>query len=193
MALNNYEEDPFDQESFQQDLEPEPEKKPANRTFLTVLIVLGLVFLIGLLGLMLLAPKFIANQRAAQMEQAALINAANTATAMAGFAQESQLQTQAAQTAIALTPTAAPTNTPVVVVATHTPVVASTELSAEEMATVSALQTQMAGGGSVVAATPTELPDAGFADEFGLPLMGGLAIVLIVVIIFSRKLRLSSR
>ena len=195
MALNNYEEDPFDQESFQQDLEPEPEpeKKPGNRTFLTVLIVLGLVFLVGLLGLLLLAPKFIANQRAAQMEQAALINAANTATAMAGFSQESQLQTQAAQTAIALTPTAAPTNTPVVVVATHTPVVASTELSAEEMATVSALQTQMAGGGSVVAATPTELPDAGFADEFGLPLMGGLAIVLIVVIIFSRKLRLSSR
>ncbi len=192
MALNNYEEDPFDQESFQQDLEPEPEKKPGNRTFLTVLIVLGLVFLVGLLGLLLLAPKFIANQRASQMEQAALINAANTATAMAGFAQESLLQTQAAQTSIALTPTAAPTNTPVVVVATHTPVVASTELSAEELATVSALQTQMAGQGTAVA-TPTELPDAGFADEFGLPLMGGLAIVLIVVIIFSRKLRLSSR
>ncbi len=192
MALNNYEEDPFDQESFQQDLEPEPEKKPGNRTFLTVLIVLGLVFLVGLLGLLLLAPKFIANQRASQMEQAALINAANTATAMAGFAQESLLQTQAAQTSIALTPTAAPTNTPVVVVATHTPVVASTELSAEELATVSALKTQMAGQGTAVA-TPTELPDAGFADEFGLPLMGGLAIVLIVVIIFSRKLRLSSR
>ena len=192
MALNNYEEDPFDQESFQQDLEPEPEKKPGNRTFLTVLIVLGLVFLVGLLGLLLLAPKFIANQRASQMEQAALINAANTATAMAGFAQESLLQTQAAQTSIALTPTAAPTNTPVVVVATHTPVVASTELSAEELATVSALKTQMAGQGTAVA-TPTELPDAGFAVEFGLPLMGGLAIVLIVVIIFSRKLRLSSR
>jgi len=192
MALNNYEEDPFDQESFQQDLEPEPEKKPGNRTFLTVLIVLGLVFLVGLLGLLLLAPKFIANQRASQMEQAALINAANTATAMAGFAQESLLQTQAAQTSIVLTPTAAPTNTPVVVVATHTPVVASTELSAEELATVSALKTQMAGQGTAVA-TPTELPDAGFADEFGLPLMGGLAIVLIVVIIFSRKLRLSSR
>jgi len=30
MALNNYEEDPFDQESFQQDLEPEPEKKPGK-------------------------------------------------------------------------------------------------------------------------------------------------------------------
>ena len=194
MALNNYEEDPFDQESFQQDLEPEPEKKPGNRTFLTVLIVLGLVFLVGLLGLLLLAPKFIANQRASQMEQAALINAANTATAMAGFAQESLLQTQAAQTSIALTPTAAPTNTPVVVVATHTPVVASTELSAEELATVSALKTQMAGSGQgTPVAAPTELPDAGFADEFGLPLMGGLAIVLIVVIIFSRKLRLSSR
>ncbi len=192
MALNNYEEDPFDQESFQQDLEPEPEKKPGNRTFLTVLIVLGLVFLVGLLGLLLLAPKYIANQRAAQMEQAALINAANTATVMAGFAQESQFLTQQAQTAIALTPTAAPTNTPVVVIATHTPVVASTELSAQELATLAALKTQMAVQGTVVA-TPTELPDTGFADEFGLPLMGGLAVVLIVVIIFSRKLRLSSR
>jgi len=192
MALNNYEEDPFDQESFQQDLEPEPEKKPGNRTFLTVLIALGLVFLVGLLGLLLLAPKYIANQRAAQMEQAALINAANTATVMAGFAQESQFLTQQAQTAIALTPTAAPTNTPVVVIATHTPVVASTELSAQELATLAALKTQMAVQGTVVA-TPTELPDTGFADEFGLPLMGGLAVVLIVVIIFSRKLRLSSR
>ncbi len=192
MALNDYEEDPFDQESFQQDLEPEPVKKPGNRTFLTVLIILGLVFLVGLLGLLLLAPKYIANQRAAQMEQAALINAANTATVMAGFAQESQFLTQQAQTAIALTPTAAPTNTPVVVIATHTPVVASTELSAQELATLSALKTQMGVQGTVVA-TPTELPDTGFADEFGLPLMGGLAVVLIVVIIFSRKLRLSSR
>jgi len=126
------------------------------------------------------------------MEQAALINAANTATVMAGFAQESQFLTQQAQTAIALTPTAAPTNTPVVVIATHTPVVASTELSAQELATLAALKTQMAVQGTVVA-TPTELPDTGFADEFGLPLMGGLAVVLIVVIIFSRKLRLSSR
>ncbi|HOW92618.1 MAG TPA: hypothetical protein PK883_09905 [Anaerolineaceae bacterium] len=192
MALNDYEEDPFDQESFQQDLEPEPVKKPGNRTFLTVLIILGLVFLVGLLGLLLLAPKYIANQRAAQMEQAALINAANTATVMAGFAQESQFLTQQAQTAIALTPTAAPTNTPVVVIATHTPVVASTELSAQELATLSALKTQMAVQGTVVA-TPTELPDTGFADEFGLPIMGGMAVVLILVIIFSRKLRLSSR
>ena len=30
MALNNYEEDPFDQESFQQDLEPEPEPVPVS-------------------------------------------------------------------------------------------------------------------------------------------------------------------
>lgn len=192
MALNSYDDDPFDHDSFQEETPPEPEKKPGNRTFLTVIIVLGLVFLVALLGLLLLAPKYIANQRAAQMEQAALINAANTATAMAGVAQENQLQTQQAETAIALTPTVAPTNTPVVAVATHTPVVAGTELSAEEMATVAALQTQMGVQGTVVA-TPTALPETGFADEFGLPMMAGLAVVLIVIIIFSRNLRLSSR
>jgi len=191
MALNNYEEDPFDQESFQEEIPPEPEKKPGNRTFLTVIIVLGVIFLLALVALLIFAPKYLASQRADQMEQAALINAANTATAMAAINQANLLQTQLAQTAEALVPTAAPTNTPVVTVATNTPVV-SGGLSAAEMATVSALQTQMSGQGTL-APTPTELPDAGFADEYGLPLMAGLTAILVVIIIFSRKLRLSSR
>ena len=192
MALNNYDEDPFDSADFQDEYTPEPEKKPANRTFLTVIIVLGLIFLVALLALLIFAPNYIASQRAAQMEQAALINAANTATAMAGIMQQDQLKTQQALTALALTPTAAPTKTPVIAAATHTPVVAGGALSPEEMATVSALQTQMAAQGTVVA-TPTELPDAGFMDDIGLPAMGGLAVLLIAVIIFSRRLRLSSR
>jgi heme/copper-type cytochrome/quinol oxidase subunit 2 len=192
MALNNYEEDPFDRESFQEEIPPEPEKKPGNRTFLTVIIVLGGIFLLALVALLIFAPKYLASQRTDQMEQAALINAANTATAMAAINQANQLQTQLAQTAEALVPTTAPTNTPVVAVATNTPVVSGTGLSAAEMATVSALQTQMAGQGTLVA-TPTELPDTGFADEYGLPLMAGLTVILVVIIIFSRKLRLSSR
>lgn len=192
MALNNYEEDPFDRESFQEEISPEPEKKPGNRTFLTVIIVLGGIFLLALVALLIFAPKYLASQRADQMEQAALINAANTATAMAAINQANQLQTQLAQTAEALVPTTAPTNTPVVAMATNTPVVSGTGLSAAEMATVSALQTQMAGQGTLVA-TPTELPDAGFADEYGLPLMVGLTAILVVIILFSRKLRLSSR
>ena len=197
MALNSYDEDPFDREDYQEETPPEPEKKPGNRTFLTAIIILGIIFLVALLGLLVFAPKYIASQRAAQLEQAALINAANTATAIAGVVYQDQLNTQQALTAIALTPTVAPTNTPVIAVATHTPVVAGTGLSAEEMATVAALQTKMAVQGTVapggVVATPTELPDAGFMDDIGLPSMAGLAVLLIIIIIFSRNLRLSSR
>lgn len=192
MSLNNYDYDPFDQENFQEELKPEPKKKPGNRNFMIILIVLGVVFLLALLALILFAPKYIATQRSAQMEQAALINAANTATAMAGVAQENQQLTAQASTATALVPTTAPTSTPTVIVPTHTPVVAGTGLSVEEMATVSALQTKMAAQGTAVV-TPTELPETGFAEDMGLPTMAGIAAFLIIMIIFIRNLRLSAR
>lgn len=190
MSLDNFSDDQFDSEVFPEDLPPEPVKRSGNRTFLTVIIILGVVFLLALLGLLFFAPKYLANQRAANMEQAALINAANTATAMAAVSMANQQQTALALTAIALKPPAIPTKTPVVAVVANTPVVAGTGLSESEMATVAALQTQMGGQATLV---PTELPDAGFADEVGLPLMGGMALLLVVIIIFSRKLRLSSR
>ena len=202
MALNNYDDDPFERDDFQEDYTPEPEKKPGNRNFMTIIIVLGIIFLVALLGLLLFAPRYIASQRQAQLEEAALINAANTATAMAGVAAENQLNTQQALTEIASMPTLAPTNTPVVVVATHTPVVASTELSAEELATRSALQTQMAGGGTtlptatlyvITSVTPTALPETGIMEDIGLPTMAGVAVLLIMIIIFSRHLRMSAR
>lgn len=195
MALNNYDQDPFDQEDFQEEYPPEPEKKSGNRTFLTVIIVLGLVFLVALLALIIFAPRYIASQREAQMQEAALINAANTATAMAVVAQQDELSTQQALTAIALTPRVTPTNTPVIVVATHTPVIGGIDLSAEEKATISALQTQMAGGATLMPtiATPTALPDTGLVDNMGLPTMAGIAVLLIIIIVFSRNLRLSSR
>jgi hypothetical protein len=192
MSLNNYDYDPFDQENFQEELKPEPNKKPANRIFKIILIIHGVVLLEALLALILFAPKYIATQRSAQMEQAALINAANTATAMAGVAQENQQLTAQASTATALVPTTAPTSTPTVIVPTHTPVVAGTGLSVEEMATVSALQTKMAAQGTAVV-TPTELPETGFAEDMGLPTMAGIAAFLIIMIIFIRNLRLSAR
>ncbi len=190
MALNNFDEEQFDQEIYPDDLPPEPVTRSGNRTFLTVIVILGVVFLLALLGLLLFAPKYLANQRAVNMEQAALINAANTATAMAAFDLANQQQTALALTAQALNPTAVPTRTPVVAVVANTPVVAETGLSDAELATVAALQTQMAGQGTLA---PTELPDAGFADEFGLPLMGGMALLFVAIIVFSRKLRLSSK
>lgn len=190
MALNNFDEDQFDEEVFTEDLPPERSRRSGNKAFLTVIVILGVLFLLALLGLLLFAPKYLANQRASNMEQAALINAANTATAMSAFALANQQQTALALTALALQPQAAPTKTPLVAVVANTPVVVETGLSEAEMATVAALQTQMAGQGTVA---PTELPDAGFADEFGLPLMGGMALLLVAIIAFSRKLRLSSR
>jgi cytoskeletal protein RodZ len=198
MALNGYNDDPFDQDAFQAEIPPElePEKPRGNRTFLTVIIALGIVFLLALLGLLIFAPRLLSNQRAEQMEEAAQINAANTATAVAVLLQQGQLDTQQAQTKIASTLTAAPTKTAVVAVATHTPQATSTGLSADELATVEALQTQLTVVSTAYATPtvmPTALPDAGFMDDIGLPTMAGLAVLLIVIIAFSRRLRLSSR
>jgi LPXTG-motif cell wall-anchored protein len=80
-------------------------------------------------------------------------------------------------------------------IATSTPVVAGAQLSASELATVQALQTQMAatGGNGTPTVTSTALPTTGFADEYGLPGMVGLAVILIAVIFLSRKLRTSAQ
>jgi hypothetical protein len=198
MALNGYSDDPFDQDDFQAETlsEQEPEKTPGNRTFLTVIIALGVIFLLALLGLLIFAPRLISNQRAEQMEEAAQINAANTATAVAALVQQGQLDTQQAQTEIASTLTAAPTKTPMIAVATHTPQATTTGLSADDLATVEALQTQMTVVSTAYATPtvkPTALPDTGFMDDIGLPTMAGLAVLLIIIILFSRHLRLSSR
>ena len=110
------------------------------------------------------------------------------------------------------TATTIPTRTPMIVIATSTPVVvgaqlqatstsrpgtpqaAGAQLSAAELATVSALQTQMEaqGGAGTPEATSTALPKTGFADEYGIPGLLGLAVILIAVIFLSRKLRTSA-
>jgi len=195
MALNNYDDDQFDQESFGGGYEPEPEKPRKNRTFLIAIAIVGIVFVIALILLLLVAPKLLADQRAAQQEQAARINAANTATAMAATSMAQQLATMAAVTEAPPAAAAAPTKTPVVVILENTPVASGgSGLSASELATVSALQTEMAArGAGTPAPGATELPNAGWADEVGLPMMAGLAIILVAVIILSRRLRLNSR
>lgn len=196
MALTNFDEDQFDDDQGLGGGEaPEPEKKPGNRTFLLAIGVLGVIFILALILLLLVAPKYIAQQNQQRQEQAAMINAANTATAAAATAARQQQLATAVKTAIPPTATPAPTKTPVVVVQVNTP---TQQLSAAELATVSALQTQMAGtGGGAAATTPqatsTALPTTGFADEVGLPGMAGLAVVMVIVILLARKLRLSPR
>lgn len=168
--------------------EPEPEHRPSGRNFLIAIGIMGAILILGLVLLLLIAPGLISQQQASQMEQVAQINAANTATAMAATS-----QFIAAQATATPLPTAAePTKTPVVVIATSTSAVGGVEsgLSADELATVSALQTQIAAAGlSTPEPTSTNLPNTGFADDFGLPGLFGLAAVLVVVIFLSRKLR----
>lgn len=207
MALNN-----FDDDQFNPDLglggndAPEPpqsNKQPSGRNFLLAIGIIGVILVLALVLLLLVAPGILSQQRANNIEQAAQINAANTATAMAAtaFAQQ-QLATA----------TTIPTRTPMIVIATSTPVVvgaqlqatstsrpgtpqaAGAQLSAAELATVSALQTQMAaqGGAGTPEATSTALPKTGFADEYGIPGLLGLAVILIAVIFLSRKLRTSA-
>lgn len=199
MALNNFDEDQFDQESFGGgEYEPEPPKRRGNRTFLIAIAIVGIIFVIALILLLIVAPKLLANQRLAQQEQAAQINAANTATAMyaTSMAQMAQATKTPIRAAAAAGGGAVPTKTPVVVIQQNTQAaLGGSGLSASELATVAALQTQMAGRGVVgtPGATSTALPSTGFADEVGLPMMAGLAIILVAVIVLSRRLRMNPR
>jgi len=72
-------------------------------------------------------------------------------------------------------------------------------------ATIAALMTQVASGGTPQAGgpavngtlvnpllTPTALPKTGFMDEVGLPLLSGMALLLIFVIFMARRLRVSA-
>ncbi len=63
---------------------------------------------------------------------------------------------------------------------------------AARTATVKALLTAAAESQSTPESTATELPDTGFVDEVGLPLLGALAMILVLVIILVRRLRTAS-
>jgi cytoskeletal protein RodZ len=195
MALNEFDEEQFEPEfGTGGEPTPEPEKKPSNRNFLLAIGILGVILILALVLLALVAPGILNQQRASQNEQAAQIYANNTATAMAATA----IAMQGAATSTPLPASElGPTKTPLVVMATSTPAVASTSaLSANEQATVQALQTEMAAQGGAAGLTQTAaataLPSSGFADEVGLPGMIGLAAVLVAVIFLSRKLRTSA-
>ena len=212
--MTDFDDNIFDE--FEEEPMPEPEqdpggKKPAgNRTFIIVAGALGAIFLLALIALIVYAVIIVPQRNASRLEQAAQINAQNTATSVAAtnfvFAQQ-----------LALTPsetpvpedTEAPTPTSVVVFATDTPqateelvLAADSELNART-ATVAALLTMAAGGTSPAdltatsgagtpSASPTALPTTGFADEVGLPGILGLAVLLFGVIILARRLRVSA-
>ncbi len=216
--MTDFDDNIFDE--FEEEPIPEPEQEPGgkkpggNRTFVIVAGALGAIFILALILLIVFTVIIGPQRNAARLEQAAQINAQNTATSVAAtelvFAQQ-----------LALTPsetpvpedTEAPTPTAVVVFATETPeggaesalepaIAADSELNART-ATVAALLTMAAGGTSPAdltatsaagtpAASPTALPTTGFADEVGLPGLLGVAVLLFGVIFLARRLRASA-
>ena len=220
MALTNFDDDQFEEvppEGGADDLRDveSPEPQPGgNKTFVIVVGVIVGLFVLALAGLVLIAPRILADQKSAYIQQAAEINAANTATSV--FATQNALAEQLALTPTAtLEPTMAPepSATPVLAQPTEEPTKEPIEpaLGAEEAmqhtATVAALLTEMAGGTGggagtevptvavTVIATATALPNTGLMDDlgqFGLAGTLGLAALLVVIIMVARRLRLSA-
>ena len=197
----------FDEETLG---EPEEPKQPSNnRAFVIVLGVIGGIFLLALIAMAVIAAIYLPSRNASRQQQAAEINAANTATALAAtqvaFAQQELLTPSATHVPSA---TLQPSPTAVIVQATATEVIAAAAAETEQPAegalskdllsrtqTVAALLTQAAQGYPTAAAggavSPTALPQTGFADEVGLPGLLGLAALLVVVIIVIRRMRFS--
>ncbi len=170
------------------DASPPPEKR-SNRTF--IIIALGLIFfaLIIVAFLAAYALYYVPRQRQNQANQVATVNAQNTEVAM------SILSTNIAKSFTA-TPEATATSAPIVEGATNTPVVViptNTLIPTGDprTATVAALFTQAAQVQQtlVPTTTTTALPTTGFADEVGVPGLIGLAVLLLIVIFFARRLR----
>lgn len=216
MALTNFDDDQFEEvppEGGADDLRDveSPEPQPGgNKTFVIVVGVIVGLFVLALAGLVLIAPRILADQKSAYIQQAAEINAANTATSV--FATQNALAELLALTPTAtLEPTMAPepSATPVLAQPTEEPTepALSAEESMQHTATVAALLTEMAGGTGggagtevptvavTVIATATALPNTGLMDDlgqFGLAGTLGLAALLVAIIMVARRLRLSA-
>lgn len=187
-------------EEGQKPAETPPEKKPSsNRNFLIALGIIGIIFVLITAALIIVAVFVLPGQNNARKQASLQTLAANTATAF--FATD-----QANKSAIILTATSTPIPTATSVSVTNTPVVAPTQTATKaaatptltvtaasdaQKATLSAQQTQLAGGKftATVIATSTALPNTGFADEVGLPALLGLGASLILVIFVARRLR----
>lgn len=208
MDLNEFDDNEgFEEEANSQD---PSEEGSSNRGFIIGVGILGAVVVLAIIGfiiyILLSGPKTSTDLQ----NQAAVINAQNTAISLYATQTVAVEQSMATQKALPTFTSAAPTNTAVVAVASPTPTdsVVSTPGAgggtdpAARTATVAAFQTQAAaavlGTGTPAATqlaqlTPTQLPTTGFADEVGLPMLFGAALILILVIVMARRLRYSAK
>jgi len=180
-------------EDLNPDMPEEEERIPeesGNRAFLIVAGVLGAIALLALLLIAAYALVLRPRQVEARAAQQATVDFQNTQVA-AIIAQTSTAAAFAAQ----ITPTPTATLTPIPVTPTNTAVLVIPTTAAPttdpRTATVAALLTQAAVATRTVVVTPTALPTTGFADEVGLPMMLGLAALLVFIIFLARRLRSS--
>jgi type II secretory pathway pseudopilin PulG len=180
----------------QGDDQPDDSESGNRSPFTMVAIGIGVIILVSLICMVLVVALWLPGQNNAKATQQA-----NNATAQAQAALSAQETEQAAQATPTLPPTPVltdtPSSTPVVVFATDTPASQFTQDPAT--ATVEALQTQLAmaqltatfqpsPSGGTLTATP-QIPETGFADEFGLPGLFIVAMILLGVILLARRLR----
>jgi hypothetical protein len=170
----------------------------SNRTFLVVAGILGGILLIALLAIAGYAVVILPGRDTGQQTQVAAINATNTAVAEEARLTVMVMRGSITPTFTATLPPATETLTPVptntatpVLAPTNTPEPTSEGTVDPATETVAALLTQQAGEETPIP-TATALPDTGFADDFGVPGLLLVAGVLMVVIILSRRLRVSS-
>jgi len=179
-------------------VEVETTKPARNRTFIVSLGIVAFIFLISLVALAVVAAVILPQNRVKRENQQAVIYAMNTATAyaatQANLVAPPRLSSPIPPTAVPQQPT----NTSVAIVATAMPQAFAMGGGMDSRtATVAALLTQAARSGVTAAPAATypvaytSLANAGFADEVGLPLLVGGALVLIIVIILVRRLRVA--
>jgi len=174
----------------------------SNRTFIIIAGALGGVVLLAIICILIYAFA-IAPRQGSVSEQAELINQQNTEVARI----VEQTKTADAMTAIVAAYTATPTKTqvPPTFTATNTAipttaVVAVLGTSTATLDPIGATATVLKRTAdynaslltstvTALSGTPPALADTGFADEVGLPVMLGVAALLIVVIFLARRLR----
>lgn len=209
--FSGFEEEPETTALVDADAE-ETEAPPAgNRNFVIGISILGGIILLGIIGVIIFSLINGANQTSQYNEQKAIIDAANTATVQAAT-QIAQTESFKAtdreinrQTLNA--PTITPSPTPVISFPTETsrPTITKAQQTlnptqmeltrqADEKVSPTPSATLSAGAAktatALAQATSTGgMPGTGFADEVGLPLMVGLAALLLVVIFVARRLR----
>jgi hypothetical protein len=140
-------------------------EEPRNRRFVIIAAALGGLVVVTLIALALYT--FFISPR--QEEQA--LNATETSIAL---------------TSIALAQAPTSTNTPL---PTSTPFPTETPTSVPTLAATDT-PTPEATRGLIITPTPSGLPDAGFADEVGLPGLFLLALTMAGLVIISRRIRL---